>query len=281
MIRRVAATALLLCALSAPAAAGDTTALPAKIRLLPVAYRALWAMPSCADPRRVVLYSAAFRLEAFPDAAHIAPAAVTAQGDGYIKTNEGGTTLFLETTPDSRLQRTALKIPNGVWPGTLDPGNPALSVTLWERCKKAPPWPSLPAAALTALARLDDIRASCDGESLTPSCADALFAAADDAGDGALDYRDIAFGWQRLRYLAAAQQPDCAFTAQFPGDSAHAGPAHAARIIAAYDRNGDGKLSRIELPSFAAEETYPALLPLRALIPAFAALPSAEEKCRP
>lgn len=270
MIRLLAAFALLLYA--APAAGNDAA--------LPAAYRAVWAMPACAQAQHIILYTASFRLSADPDAARIAPAAVTARGDGYIKMNEGTETLFLEITRDKKLQRTALKIPNGVWPETLDPGNPALNVMLWELCEKHPAWPSLPTEGLAAIALLDDIRAACHGESITPPCTDALFSAIDTARDGMLDYRDIAFGWRRLRYLNAAQRPDCAFATQFPGDSAREGPALAARLIAAHDRNADGKLSRAELPSSPPEEIWPVLSPLRALIPAFATLPPAEEKCR-
>lgn len=251
---------------------------------LPSRYRGIWANPSCATPQEFIIHGTNFALHATPEKAQIERLLPVAQADDYIKVTQGADIFFLEITRDKKLQRTGLKLRNGIWPEKLDVLNPALAVTYFESCaaEKLPAWPTLHQGGLNAFVILNELRKACRAKDLTPECRSALFTAADSNGDDGLDYRELAQAWRHAAYLAATQRPACAFADLFPGTTATDGPAFAAHMMAIADADKNFQLNKTEIshahPAAAWGQT---LAPLRRLLPALSKLPDAQKECRP
>jgi len=245
----------------------------AQDRVLPAAYRALWAAPSCSAPTQVLVTSAHFALSASADDARIDPLAVRAHADDYIKVEQGGESFFLALETPNNMTVTALKIRNGIWPERLDPFNPALTVRSFEKCEMPPAtWPSLHADGLAAFTALDRLLRACAAPGMTEDCGARLFDTADLNHDTFLDYREMAIAWRRVMYVAGAGGT-CTFTALFPGTSAADGPAHAAQAVREGDTDSDYRLSLAEIGAAPPALLRPVAAEIRRLLPALPAGP--------
>lgn len=279
MIARAAGFFLILavCAAPAPTLAQDRT--------LPPGYRALWAAPTCDAPAQILAISAHFALSASAVGARIDPLAMRAQDKTQIKVEQGGENFFLALEKPDRLSVTALRVRNGIWPEFLTPGNPALSIRAFEKCDTVPPhaatWPALHPDGLAAFAALDRIFRSCTARPMAEDCTARLFAAADMNGDDLLDYREMAVAWRRALYVAAAGHDGCPFDSIFPGTSSADGPAHAAAMVAAADRNSDYKLSLPEIEGTPLPALVTLAAPLRRLLPGLPAPGAVPSLCPP